>query len=84
MDPFSVKEQIRYMKLTRCHICFKKFNSKKPKVRDHCHYTGLYRGQAHRNCNLMFQIPSYIPFIAHNSAGYDPPTFYQGISEALR
>ena len=81
MDPLSVKEQIEYMKSTRCHICFKKFNSKDPKVRDHCHYTGLYRGPAHRNCNLMFQIPSYIPVIAHNSAGYDTHLFIKELAK---
>ena len=27
----------------KCHICLKKFNDRKNrKVRDHCHYTGLY------------------------------------------
>ena len=81
MDPLSVKEQIAYMKSTRCHICFKKFNSKNPKVRDHCHYTGLYRGPAHRNCNLMFRIPSYIPVIAHNSAGYDTHLFVKELAK---
>ena len=26
-----------------CHICLKEFNdAKKKKMRDHCHYTGLY------------------------------------------
>ncbi|XP_057293488.1 uncharacterized protein LOC130622101 [Hydractinia symbiolongicarpus] len=32
-----------------CHICMKPFNDdpKNRKIRDHCHYTGLYRGAAH-------------------------------------
>ena len=75
VDQLSIKEQIEYMKSTRCHICFKKFNSKNPKVRDLCHYTGLCRGPAHRNCNLMFRIPSDITVLAHNSAEYDSHLF---------
>ena len=75
MDPLSVKEQIEYVKSTRCHICFKNFKQDNRKVRDHCHYTGKYRGLAHNNCNLRYRVPSYIPVIAHNSAGYDTHLF---------
>ena len=71
MDPLSIKEQIEYMKSTGCHICFKNFKQDNPKVRDHCHYTGKYRGPAHNNCNLRYRVPSYIPVIAHNSADYE-------------
>ena len=41
------------------------------KVRDHCHYTGLYRGAAHFSCSLQYKILSYIPVVFHNLAGYD-------------
>ena len=41
----------------KCHICLKEFNDpKNKKVRDHCHYTGLYRGAAHNNCNFKYCI----------------------------
>ena len=46
-----------------------------PKVRDHCHYTGLYRGPGHSLCNLRYKIPSYIPFVFHNLSGYDAHLF---------
>ena len=46
-----------------------------PKVRDHCHYTGLYRGPTHSLCNLRYKIPSYIPVVFHNLSGYDTHLF---------
>ena len=81
MDPLMEKEWRRYKHSTKCHICFKDFNSKDPKVRDHCHYTGHYRGPAHRNCNLRYRIPSYIPVVAHNLARYDIHLFIKELGE---
>ena len=40
------------------------------KVRDHCHYTGKYRGAAHSNCNLNYKIPKEIPVVFHNGSKY--------------
>ena len=60
----------------KCHTCLKEFNDPKNKnVRDHCHYTGLYRGAAHNNCNLKYLIPDYIPIVFHNLSGYDAHLF---------
>ena len=41
------------------------------KVRDHCHYTGKYRGAAHNICNLRYKIPKEIPMVFHNGSTYD-------------
>ena len=46
-------------------------NKKMQKVRDHCHYTGKYRGAAHSNCNLNYLIPKEIPVVFHNGSTYD-------------
>ena len=60
----------------KCHICLKEFNDpRNRKVRDHCHYTGLYRGVAHNNCNLKYRIPDNIPIVFHNLSGYDAHLF---------
>ena len=58
-------------KATKCHICFKGFQEDNPNVRDHCHYTGLYRGPAHRICNLRYKIPRCIPIVSDNLSEYD-------------
>ena len=40
------------------------------KVKDHCHYTGKFRGTAHSICNLRYKVPDNIPTIIYN-ASYD-------------
>ena len=65
----------KYTKATKCHICYKPFTLRDHKVRDHCHYTGLYRGPAHLLCNLRYKIPSYISVVFHNLFGYDAHLF---------
>ena len=46
-------------------------NKKNYKVRDHCHYTGKYRGAAHNICNLKYKVPKEIPIVFHNGSTYD-------------
>ena len=41
------------------------------KVRDHCHYTGKFRGAAHNICNLRYKVPKEIPIVFHNGSTYD-------------
>ena len=60
----------------KCHICLKEFNDpKNKKVKDHYHYTRLYRGAAHNNCNLKYRIPDHIFIVFHNLSGYDAHLF---------
>ena len=75
MGPLTKKQWKKYKRSTKCHICYKPFTLKDPKVRDHCHYTGLYRGPVHSLCNLRYRIPSYIPVMFHNLSGYDVHLF---------
>ena len=75
IDPLTKKQWKKYKRSTKCHICYKPFMLKDPKVRDHCHYTGLYRGPAHPLCNLRYKIPCYIPVVFHNLSGYDAHLF---------
>ena len=57
------------------HICKKEFscdkNEKKrfkiyQKVRNHCHYTGKFRGATHSICNLRYKAPQEIPVNIQN------------------
>ena len=41
------------------------------KFRDHCHYTGKYRGAAHYICNLRYKIPEEILVVFHNGSTYN-------------
>ena len=41
---------------------------KNTKVKDHCHYTGKYRGAAHNICNLRYKIPKEIPIVFRNGS----------------
>ena len=81
MDPLTNKQWKRYKSASKCHICYKSFNVKDPKVRDHCHYTGKYRGPAHMICNLRYGIPSYIPVVFHNLLGYDAHLFIRELGK---
>ena len=69
--------------MSSCHICFKQFKGiGNPKVRDHCHYSGIYRGAAHSLCNLQYKIPSYIPVVFHNLSGYDAHMFIKELASS--
>ena len=78
MVPLTYEENNFYKKQEICYICKEKFcmdkNDKnhinKRKVKDHCHYTGKFRGSAHNICNLNYSVQKEIPIIIHN-ATYD-------------
>ena len=80
MIPLTKSQLKEYKQATKCHICFKQFGDK-GKVRDHCHYSGLYRGAAHSSCNVRYKIPSYIPVVFHNLAGYDAHLFIRELAK---
>ena len=79
MDLLTEEEKESYKNQELCHICDKEFCTdnnndeykKMRKVRDHCHYTGKYRGAAHSKCNLEYKIVKEIPVLFHNGCVYD-------------
>ena len=74
---FGKKEAERYNKETKCWICKGELNN--DKVRDHCHFTGRYRGAAHNKCNLNYRKPNYTPVVFHNLSGYDSHLFIKNL-----
>ena len=73
----SKKENKMHNKQKVCRIS-KKFSTndgkkkkKNFKVKDHCHYTGKYRGATHDICNLIYKIPKKIAVVFHNGSTYD-------------
>ena len=67
MIPLTKEENKSYKEQEACHICEETFcmdkdDENKRKVKEHCHYTGKFRGSAHSKCNF--------PIIIHN-ASYD-------------
>ena len=77
---FNIQEQKQYEKETECWLCNEKFDDdKNNKVRDHCHFTGKYRGAAHNLCNLKYRKPNFTPVVFHNLSGYDSHLFIKNL-----
>ena len=70
---FMEEDKKRFNESKECWICGEDLNN--DKVRDHCHYTGRYRGPAHNSCNLKYRKPNFIPVVFHNLSGYDSHLF---------
>ena len=84
---FGPDELNQFNDATKCWICNKEFDDtadekgykKNEKVKDHCHYTGRFRGAAHNSCNLKYKKPNFIPVIFHNLSGYDSHLFIKNL-----
>ena len=86
MIPLTKEEEKTHNKQKVCHICRKEFNTehcdkKYHKVKDHCHYTGKYRGAAHDICNLRYKTPKEIPVVFHNGSTYDYHFIIKNLAE---
>ena len=77
---FGKEEKERFEKETKCWMCNEEFNYEDVKVRDHCHFTGRYRGAAHNSCNLKYRKPNFTPATFHNLSGYDIHLFIKNLA----
>ena len=62
-----------------CYACGKGFDG--DKVRDHCYYTGKYRGALHSECNLRLRGTQTIPVLFHNLSNYDSHLFVRRLAD---
>ena len=77
---FTEEDEKQFNKSKICWICDEPL--KDDKVRDHCHYTGRYRGPAHNSCNLKYRKPKSIPVFFHNLTGYDSHLFIKKLGSS--
>ena len=74
-----LSDKDEFNNVAHCGIC--KGSLINDKVRDHCHFTGKYRGAAHYIYNLQFKKPKFAPVIFHNLAGYDSHLFVKALGK---
>ena len=74
---FTEEDRKQFNKASDCWICGEYLGN--DRVRDHCHYTGRYRGPAHNSCNLEYRKPKSISVFFHNLSGYDSHLFIKKI-----
>ena len=74
---FTEEDIKHFNKASDCWICGEKLEN--DRVRDHCHFTGRYRGPAHNKCNLKYRKPKNISVFFHNLSGYDSHLFIKKI-----
>lgn len=67
-----------------CHICNEAFTPNAIKHRDHCHFTGKYRGPSHPGCNINYIRSHDIPVVFHNMSGYDAYFLIKGIATEFK
>ena len=81
----SKEEQLSFKNAKYCHICGGELERDGVRdggrVRDHCHFTGNYRGAAHNKCNINCRKPRVLPVIFHNLQGYDAHLFIKQLAK---
>ena len=70
---FTKEDREQFNKASDCWICGESLGN--DRVRDHCHFTGRYRGPAHNSCNLKYRKPKSVSVFFHNLSGYDSHLF---------
>ena len=75
---FTEEDIKHFNNASDCWICGGELGN--DRVRDHCHFTGRYRGPAHNSCNLKYRKPKNISVFFHNLSGYDSHLFIKKLA----
>merc|ERR1711888_581217 len=81
---FSVlKKTPEYQEFCNAHDALAKYIKKNDcrVVRDHCHFTGEFRGAAHNHCNRQYRKTFKIPVFFHNMKGYDGHILFSNLAK---
>ena len=74
------EESKSYVNERVCFMCKKRFSADKNdrkefnlyhQVRDHCYYTGKYKGAAHNKCSLRYRLLFEFPIVFHKGSTYE-------------
>ena len=79
---FTEEDIKHFNNASDCWICGEELGN--DRVRDHCHFTGRYRGPAHNSCNLKYRKPKNISVFFHNLSGYDSHLFIKKLGTPNR
>ena len=71
-------EKILHQKAEECYLCRRSFNTNKKskhdhnfkKVKDHCYYTGKYKGAALNLCSSKYDEQRTVSIFLHNGSNY--------------
>jgi hypothetical protein len=71
------EEEEDFQSATQCYLCEKVSDQL---VREHCHFTGAYRGAACEKCNASLRLRS-LPCYAHNYQGFDNGAIIRALAQ---
>ena len=70
---FTPENEKEFINASNCWLCGEYMGN--DRVRDHCHFTGKFRGAACNSCNLKHKRQNNISVFFHNLEGYDSHLF---------
>ena len=77
----SEEEEHLFQQSNSCWIYKELIYNDEEKVRNHCHITSKFRGAAHWDCNINFQLSKKVSVVFHNLRGYDSHLIFSKLNK---